>query len=41
MTDYSDIYRKEAGYNFISGTAGSANNKVTSKVFILGTRIAF
>lgn len=41
VTDYSDIYRKEAGYNFISGTAGSANNKVTSKVFILGTRIAF
>lgn len=41
VTDYSDIYRKEAGYNFIAGSPGAANNKVTSKVFILGTRIAF
>ena len=41
VAEYINIQRRENGFNFISGTAGGANNKVGSDVFLTGVRIAF
>ncbi len=41
VAEYINIERRENGFNFISGTAGTANNKVGSDVFLTGIRIAF
>ncbi|EHL95487.1 outer membrane insertion signal domain protein [Acetobacteraceae bacterium AT-5844] len=41
IAEYVNIERRENGFDFISGTAGAANNKVGSDVFMTGVRIAF
>jgi len=41
VAEYINIDRKEAGFDFINGAAGRANNNVGSDVFLTGVRIAF
>jgi predicted porin len=41
VAEYTNLKREENNFNFLAGTVGSANNELTSDVFMLGSRIAF
>jgi predicted porin len=41
VAEYLNIQRKENGFDFLAGSAGAANNKVGTDVFLTGVRIAF
>ncbi|MBI0434736.1 porin [Roseomonas sp. KE0001] len=41
VAEYNQVRRKENGFNFATGAAGTDNNAVDANIVIVGTRIAF
>ncbi len=41
VAEYTNLKRSESNFNLLGATVGSANNSLSTDVFILGSRIAF
>lgn len=41
VAEYTNLKREEGNFNLLAGTVGSANNSLSTDVFMLGSRIAF